>query len=55
MFAKLDVMLKIYNIMCESYNMEFQEMSFREKMHWASLVAILLGFGFYFGTLHGAL
>ncbi len=27
-------------------------MSFREKMHWASLVAILLGFGFYFGTLH---
>ncbi len=27
-------------------------MSFREKMHWASLVAILLGFGFYFFTLH---
>lgn len=27
-------------------------MSFREKMHWASLIAILLGFGFYFTTLH---
>ncbi len=27
-------------------------MSFREKMHWVSLIAILGGFGWYFGTLH---
>ena len=27
-------------------------MSFREKMHWAALIAILLGFGFYFTTLN---
>lgn len=27
-------------------------MSFREKIHWVSLFAILSGFGFYFFTLH---
>lgn len=27
-------------------------MSFREKIHWVSLFAIISGFGFYFFTLH---
>jgi hypothetical protein len=50
MLLRLDSMLKNYNIKYESYNIGVCIMSFREKIHWASFLAILVMFGWYFLT-----
>ena len=41
-------MLKITNIKCELDNIGVEFMSFREKIHWASFLALFAAFGWYF-------
>jgi hypothetical protein len=48
MLFLLDSMLKITNIKCESDNIGDYIMSFREKIHWAAFIGLVLGFGWYF-------
>lgn len=44
----LDSMLKISNIEFVIYNMKANRMAFREKIHWVTLVTMILAFGWYF-------
>jgi hypothetical protein len=41
-------MLKISNIEFVIYNMKANRMAFREKIHWVTLVTMILAFGWYF-------
>jgi hypothetical protein len=48
MLFSIDFMLKVFDITFVLHDMESNRMAFREKIHWVTLVTMILAFGWYF-------